>query len=123
MNPATLLRSFTPSSTAFPSATDGLAGPAVGAQIVHGQVPPPPPPPPIVTVTPAEGDSTNPLSSDARLRIVAVPLVGGVHVQVHDVVPAARCQLRPPSTETSTTDTMPPPTSCAVPAIVTALPA
>src|SRR6185437_3767137 len=50
--------------------------------------------------------------------MVNEPLPRVVNVYVQFVVPVARCQLTPPSTETSTTATTPPPRSCAVPRIV-----
>src|SRR5438045_3271877 len=72
-----------------------------------------------VTATPAAGDSMFALSSVARDISVVVPRTPGSHEYVHVVVPLARCQVAPPSTDTSTPPTTPPPVSDAVPAIVT----
>jgi len=46
----------------------------------------------------------------------------GVHSTAHDEVPAAFFHVVPPSTETSTPPTVPPPLSTAVPVIVMRLP-
>src|SRR5205807_424119 len=62
-------------------------------------------------------------SSTARARRFTVPLVPpGVQAYVQDEVPVARCHVRPPSVETSTTQRTPPPASVAVPLMVTATP-
>jgi hypothetical protein len=63
-----------------------------------------------------------PLSSTARVRTVTGPLPATVHVYVHCERPVAGCQVVPPSVETSTPPTTPPPVSVAVPATVTTLP-
>src|SRR5690242_2643511 len=78
---------------------------------------------PTVTDLPAEGVSRLPVSSTALLRMVAVPTVAGVHEYVHAVRPLAGRQVTPPSTDTSTPATAPPPKSLAVPEITTAFPA
>ena len=59
------------------------------------------------------------LSSVARLISVTCPLEPGVQLHVQSLVPEAGCQVAPPSTETSTPATTPPPLSLAVPVIVT----
>ena len=75
-----------------------------------------------VTVMPAAGVSRLPLSSTARLLMVTVPVPAGRP----GIAPAltvgrrvAGCQVVPPSAETSTPPTTPPPESVAVPVIVT----
>src|ERR1700730_9748017 len=78
--------------------------------------------PPIVTDTPALGDSRLPLSSTARLLMVAGPGRPVFQEYVHDVVPLAGCQVEPPSVETSTPASTPPPLSAAVPDTVTVAP-
>src|SRR5947209_19518413 len=75
-----------------------------------------------VTGNPAAGGSRLPLSSTARLWIEALIGREGVHAYVQLLVPVAGCQLLPPSTETSTPATTPPPWSAAVPLIVTVEP-
>jgi len=72
-----------------------------------------------VTVSCAEGFCTFPLSSTARLLIVACPGVAGVQLKLHEVVPVAALKVTPPSTETSTRATDPPPVSLAVPVMLT----
>ena len=75
------------------------------------------------TVAPIEvADPRLPLSSAALLSIVTAPGSRGIHVYVHESRPDAGCHLDPPSTETSTAATRPPPESTAVPAIVTGVP-
>src|SRR6476646_10584217 len=91
------------------------AGVTLLPQIEQGQ--------PMVTVLPADGASRLPLSSTARDRIVDVGLpcaAGQVYVQL--VVPVAGCQVVPPSVDTSTPATLPPPESLAVPETVTVAP-
>ena len=73
------------------------------------------------TLTPLVGVSILPLSSVARDRIVALPTADGTQEYVHCSRPLAGCQVNPPSTETSTLPTTPPPASEAVPLIDTAL--
>src|SRR5215467_13074752 len=75
-----------------------------------------------VTATPADGVSRLALSSTARLRTLIDPALRGV--QEYDQVdsPVAGCQVCPPSVETSTPATTPPPTSTAVPVTVTVMP-
>jgi hypothetical protein len=63
-----------------------------------------------------------PLLSTARLLIVAGPCVVGVQLKLHVVVPVAALKVAPPSTETSTRVTDPPPVSLAVPLMVTVVP-
>src|SRR3954464_3112280 len=94
------LRNFTPSSTALASPSSMIVGVVVaGFHRLHGHD--------LVTVTPADGDSTLPLSSIARLVIdmAPTPLIGHESDQV--VRPVARCHVVPPSSETSTAATRP----------------
>src|SRR6185503_7940984 len=78
------------------------------------------------TVLPADGISTLPLSSTARLRNVVCRVCGlsaaGVHTYDQLVLPVAVRHVRPSSTDTSTPLTTPPPVSLAVPVIVTGVP-
>src|SRR5438093_2723797 len=118
MKPPMSLLNFTPSSSALPSATLGTAGTTDGLKIVlHGQVPAM-----TVTLTPLLAVSTLPLSSIARLRIVAGPSTPKNPLNVHVDVPCAARHVAPPSTETSTLAGTPPPLSVAVPVIVTGAP-
>jgi hypothetical protein len=48
--------------------------------------------------------------------------VVGVHIKLHEVVPVAALKVAPPSTDTSTLATVPPPASLAVPVMLTAVP-
>ena len=86
-------------------------------QIEHGQV--------TLTVVPADGVSRLPLSSTARVLIVVDRVaVGDPGVAPGDGVlrldiVVAGCQVVPPSVETSTPATTPPPASVAVPVMVT----
>jgi hypothetical protein len=54
--------------------------------------------------------------------IVACPGVVGVNAKLHAVVPVAALKVAPPSTDTSTRATDPPPVSLAVPVMLTATP-
>src|SRR5882672_10661199 len=101
------------------SEAEGTTGAAEGFQtLVHGQSPVT-----MLTVTPMPGDSTLPLSSMARVRIVADPTAPGCQSYAHvvGVGMSAGCQLVP-SNETSTPGTAPPPCSVAWPLIVTRVP-
>src|SRR4051794_29417623 len=95
---------LTPTLVAFLSESLGVAGIALGAKMVHGQVFGAAP-----TVTPGPGVSRLPLSSAARLLIVTWPEERGVQLYVHAERPVAGCQVVPPSTDTSTPPTTPPP--------------
>src|SRR5258705_1609566 len=118
MKPATSLLNFTPSSTALVSAALGRTGTVDGFhRLVQGQLPAM-----IATVTPLLATSGLPLSSNARLRIVVTPITPGDQSKLQIEVPSAPCHVAPPSTETSTLATTPPPLSVAVPVIVTRLP-
>jgi hypothetical protein len=75
-----------------------------------------------VTVISAGGSCAFPLLSTARLLIVAGPGVVGIHVKLHAVVPVAALKLAPPSTDTSTRATVPPPVTLAVPVMLTVVP-
>src|SRR5687768_6814794 len=74
-----------------------------------------------ITVRPAPGVSRLTLSSTARVLMVNVPALGATQLYVQVSSPTARCHVVPPSVETSTA-AMTPPTSEAVPLMVTALP-
>ena len=80
---------------------------------------------PAVTViaTFAPGDSMLPLSSKARAWMFTVPDPLTVQDRDQLVVPVARFQVVPPSVDTSTPATMPPPASVAVPLMVMRVPA
>src|SRR5215467_6410316 len=111
MNPSTSLLNCMPSSTALVSELLGTVGTELGLQtLVHGHSPCA-----IDTVLPAPAVSRLPLSSIARALMVAVPGTPGVQSKVHSDVPCAAFHVVPPSTETSTPATMPPPCSTAVP--------
>src|SRR5215472_12375843 len=116
MNPASVVRNFTPSSTELVSVEEGFPGTVEALHILHGHGRGA-----TVTVIPADGVSMLPLSSTARLRKLTLPDLVGSQVKVHDERPLAGCQVRPPSTETSTPATTPP-TSVAVPVMVTGVP-
>src|SRR4051794_11753549 len=96
---------LTPTSVAVPSGSLATAGVAL-PQRLHGHVRPG-----TVTVTGADRAPRFALSSVARASSAAVPVDRGTHVYVHEVVPEAGCQLLPPSVETSTPATTPPPES------------
>src|SRR3954452_16682575 len=118
MNPSMSLLNLTPSSYGLASAALGLVGTVVGFhKPVHGQAPTT-----TETVMPAPDASRLPLSSIERLRIVAAPGTLGDQSKLQVVVPAATCHVLPPSTDTSTLATAPPPVSAAVPLMVTRLP-
>src|ERR1700674_1268941 len=59
----------------------------------------------------------------ARTTMFAEPCTEGVQKYIQDSRPLAGCQVAPPSTETSTPPTTPPPASVAVPVMVTGIPA
>src|SRR5262245_46302939 len=118
MKPAASLLNLTPSSSGVASPKSGIGGTVAAFQrLVHGQSPGS-----ITTVTPAPAASRLPLSSIARVLIVADPGVPGVQSKFHSDVPCAAFHVVPPSTETSTPATRPPPWSVAVPVIVRRLP-
>ena len=71
----------------------------------------------------APGDSMLPLSSKARALMVTVPTPLTFQDRDQLVVPVARFQVAPPSVDTSTPATMPPPASVAVPLMVMRVPA
>src|SRR5262245_60852831 len=75
-----------------------------------------------VTVTCAGGSWTFPLLSIARLLIVADPGRVGIQLYLHAVVPVATFHVAPPSTDTWTDCTIPPPASLAVPVMLTVVP-
>src|SRR5262247_540427 len=80
------------------------------------------PPTTILTVISVGGACTFPLSSTARLLIVT--RLGAVRVllKLQEVVPVAALKVAPPSTDTSTRATVPPPVSLAVQVMPTAVP-
>src|SRR5436305_11039959 len=119
MNPLTSERNFTPTLTAAPSLLSGSAV-SVGAKMVHGQLSAAAGP--TVTVTGDEAAPMLTLSSVARLRIVTLPCVDGVHLYIQFARPTAGCHVAPPSRDTSTAPTTPPPASLAVPVIVNCVP-
>ena len=85
-----------------------------GPQSEHGQLTP--------TDTPAVAAPTLPLSSVARALIVELGLPWAFQVYDQLVVPVRRVPRLPPSVETSTPATTPPPPSLAVPVSVTCAP-
>src|SRR3982751_414284 len=98
MNPSMSLVNWTPSSTALVSAALGTAGTAPERQMLeHGHSFAA-----IDSATPAPADSRLPLSSIARLLMVAPPGAPGVQSKLHNVVPLADFHVVPPSTDTST---------------------
>src|SRR5690349_21800562 len=94
--PVTSETNFTPTSTGFGSFTEAIDGVAVSLQIRF--------PEPGRTVT------------------VVEPTAFGAHAKLQLSRPVAGCQVAPPSTETSTPPTTPPPASAAVPEIRTVEP-
>src|SRR5262245_49437346 len=80
------------------------------------------PPKTIVTVISVAGFCTFPLLSTARLLIFPCPSVVGVQLKLQAVVPEAALKVAPPSTDTSTRATVPPPVSLAVPVMLTTVP-
>src|SRR4030095_2333037 len=118
MNSETSLLNLTPTSTARRSPESVTEGTVVGFQTaVQGQMPAP-----IVTATPPLAVSVLPLSSTARLRIIAEPGAPGDHTKLQLAVPCATRHVAPLSTDTSTLATAPPPLSVATPVIVTRSP-
>src|SRR5262245_39847277 len=119
MKPSTSLVNFTPISTGFASEefrTAGTADEFHKLLLLRGH-----PPAAIETVMPAPADSMLPLASIARLRMVAMPNAHGGQSELRAAPPRARCQVAPPSVDTSTPATAPP-LSVAVPLIVSGLP-
>src|SRR5215216_1559485 len=109
MEPACVVRNFTPSSTKLKSPASAVPGVVDSGKIEHGHCGGP-----MVT----DRLTTVPmftLSSIARTMTVAAPIWVGVQLNVQDARPVAAFQVVPPSTETSTRASWPPPTSAAVP--------
>src|SRR3954463_1629950 len=105
MKPSMSLLNFTPSSYGLGSAALGLVGTIEAFhRFGHG-----PAPTTTDTVMPPPADSRLPLSSTARLRSVADPSAPGDQSKLQVVVPCAACHVVPPSTDTSTLATTPPP--------------
>src|SRR5919106_1858821 len=120
MRPGASERNLTPTSTAELSVVSAARpGTVPGGQMLHGH---PWLPLPTVIVMPAPGVSSLPLSSAARVRMFRVPDEPAENVYVHVPRPLAGCHVVPPSVETSTPPTTPPPVSLAVPVTVTWLP-
>src|SRR2546426_10327711 len=117
MYPLVSVRNFKPNSLPLVSPLEMIAGTALEFQIEqgHGRVA-------TLILIPAPGVSRFAVSSTARLLIVTLPAILGVHVCVHVLLPGvhpdAGCHVAPPSTETSTPATRPPPESVALPVIV-----
>ncbi len=114
--PSIVARKRTPTSIAVASASAGLAGTAL-PKIVHGQV----------RASTISEDVTGllnlALSSVARTLSAKVPGAFGVNAYDQVTLDAAAancagCQLDPPSVDTSTPATTPPPASVAVPVTV-----
>src|SRR5438093_13327314 len=70
---------------------------------------------PTFTILPGPGTSRFPLSSMARLLSVTDPDADGTHWKLQLGPPLAWCHFVPPSTDTSTAPSAPPPPSLAVP--------
>src|SRR5207244_4015768 len=102
---------FTPTSMELGSAPSAAVGASELPKMEHGHA--------TLTVVPADGDSRLPLSSTARDLSTAEELPWADQVYDQLVVPFAGCQVVPPSVETSTPATTPPPESLAVPWMVT----
>src|SRR2546421_445364 len=107
-------RNLTPNSMRFGSFASTCQGTVDGSHMLqgHGACA-------MVTVVTAVGASRFPLSSTARLISPVAPSVPGLQVKLQLSRPMARCHVVPPSTETSTAPTTPPPLSLAVPMMVT----
>src|SRR3954452_19041029 len=103
MKPLMSERNLTPTSIALGSEVEVTPGTVALLQMEMG--------PWTETEMPAFGVSMLPLSSTARLRMIAVPFWFGDQVYVQLNRPTAGCQVPPPSTETSTPATVPPPAS------------
>src|SRR3954466_14119868 len=116
--PLMSLLNLTPSSYGLGSGALGLVGTVDGFhRLGHGHAPT------ITdTVTPEPAASRLPLSSTARLRIVTAPTAPGDQSSLQAGVPAATRHGAPPSSDTSTLATTPPPFSVDVPLMVTRLP-
>src|SRR5580765_1230686 len=121
MKPSVSTRKRTPSSFALTSPASRIEGSVEPSHAVHGQAGGPAG----VTVTLIEGPEPwrFPQSSTARARTVTAPVVCGDHANDQLVVPVAGAHVAPPSTDTSTPRTLPPPTSAALPVIVVVAPA
>ena len=115
-NPSSTVRNFSPTSMGLASLMAAAAGTTEACQIDAGKPRRTP-----VTVTPGPGTSTLTLSSTARERMVSGPSAVGRNVKLQAVVPAARRQVAPPSTDTSTAATTPS-ASAAVPVTVSGVP-
>src|SRR6185503_7682560 len=109
MNPSFDAWNFIPSSTALGSDSEIVAGACAIVNSEHGQAAD------TAAVTPIPGCSTLPLSSTARLMSVYDAAVWVTHENVQFSRPAARCHVAPPSVDTSTAASTPPPASVAVP--------
>src|SRR6185436_11353078 len=118
MKPLTSLRNFNPRLTGLESSTSGTAGTVPDRHNDgHGQLPPS-----TLTVSTVAGFCRFPLSSIARASTLVWPSAPGVHSKLHDAAPCAARHVVPPSTDSSTPATMPPPLSVAVPVMTTRSP-
>ena len=111
---------LTPTSMPELSPASGVDGVTLVPHSEHGQS--------TLTVVPAPGAAMLPLSSVARTLIVVEGEPWAIHGYVQLTVVAAwpvivaGCQVEPPSVETSTPATTPPPASVELPETVTLLP-
>src|SRR3989442_14894881 len=103
MTPLMSGRNLTPTSIAFTSGTSTCHGTADASQIVHGQLAAV-----TVIVVVVVAPSRFPLSSTARLRILAGPSAPGPHLKLLLSRPMAGCHLAPPPTQPSTPPAAPP---------------
>src|SRR6267378_2739366 len=117
ISPSNSVENRTPTSSGFPSPASVSPGTADGDQMVHGQSCP------LTGRLTEVGAERFPLSSTARLISVTAPSVEGLTLYVQFSLPAAGCHVAPPSMETSTPPTTPPPWSVAVPDMVVGTPA
>ena len=106
----------TPTSTADPSPESMSVGVSPTGQIEHGAARGP------AVSARLAGDSMLHESSMARTRTVRVPDAVGVKAMLHEPVPVARRQVVPPSVDTSTAATSPPPLSTVTPVTTTGEP-
>src|SRR5665647_3046009 len=110
MTPEVSDLNLTPTSTAEALPESARTGGVPTPQMEHVH--------PMLSDVPAEGVSRFPLSSTARVLMVALGWPCATQLYVQPVVPVAGCQVVPPSVDTSTPATTPPPVSEAVPDIV-----
>src|SRR3954469_1122501 len=112
IDPGVSTVNLTPTSVLVVSGSDGLPGVTELLYTLQGQ---------LRGATVTGTDVASPmfaLSSVARALRVALPAVPGDQVYDHVPRPLAGCQVEPPSVDTSTPPTTPPPESVAVPETV-----